>query len=486
MEPSDPFDVLIIGAGVSGIGMACHLARECPHKRVAILERRGAIGGTWDLFRYPGVRSDSDMMTFGYRLRPWTEARVLADGPSIRAYVTQTARAFGVDGQIRFGLRSTAADWSGAQRRWTITAVDEASGQTRRFSCGFLVAATGYFNHDQGHRPDFAGVHDFKGRCIHPQHWPEGLDCRGRRVVVIGSGATAVTLVPALAAQGAHVTMLQRSPGYVFSLPEIDQAAVVLKRFLPEGWVHALLRGRNIFLQRSIYKLSRRFPGLLRRLLLGAARRQLGPGFDMAHFTPSYSPWDQRLCVVPNGDLFKVLRDGRASVVTGQIERFTATGILLTSGATLDADIVVTATGLQLQTLGGMALAVDGQPVSIGDRMTYKGVLVQDLPNFATLFGYTNISWTLKIDLAAEYVCRLLNDMARRGAEVVTPRAPPGQAQAESILASLQAGYVQRGDAVLPRQGRALPWRVLHHFERDRRLLRQPIDDPALEWSRAA
>jgi cation diffusion facilitator CzcD-associated flavoprotein CzcO len=480
------YDVLIIGAGISGIGMACHLTRECPQKRVAIMERREAIGGTWDLFRYPGIRSDSDMMTFGYKFRPWSDTRILADGASIRRYVNDTAREYGVDKKVQFGIRITQADWSSAARQWTVTAVEEESGKPRSFTSSFLVTATGYYNYDQGYLPDFPGVENFKGQCIHPQHWPEGLNYKGKRVVVIGSGATAVTLIPSMADDTAHITMLQRSPSYVYSLPAIDKAAEAIKGLVPESWIYTLSRERNIRVQRSIYKLSRRFPKLMRSLLLGAVRKQLGPDFDMAHFTPKYMPWDERLCAVPNGDLFKVLREGKASVVTDHIERFTEKGILLKSGKELAADIIVTATGLQLQTLGGMQLSVDGRPKSISDHMTYKGVLVQDIPNLAYLFGYTNISWTLKTDMAADYVGRVLNEMDRRGVAVVTPRAPRGEMQDENILGSLQAGYVQRGGAVLPRQGRSVPWRVLHHFEKDRAIFRQRVEDAALEWARAA
>ena len=486
MMESGHYDVLIIGAGISGIGMACRLARECPQKRVAILERREAIGGTWDLFRYPGIRSDSDMTTFGYEFRPWTGNRFLADGPSIRSYVDETAREHGVDGKVHFGLKINVANWSNADHKWTIRGIEERTGQAREFTCDFLITATGYYDHDQGHLPDFPGVESFKGQCVHPQHWPEGLHYKGKRVVVIGSGATAVTLIPAMASDTAHITMLQRSPSYVYSVPATDRMAAVLKRFLPDRWAYRFARERNIRVQRAIYKLSRRFPKLMRSLLLGAVRKQLGPDFDMTHFTPKYMPWDERLCAVPDGDLFKVLREGRASVVTDHIDRFTEKGILLKSGRTLEADIIVTATGLRLQTLGGMALSIDGRPTAVSDHMTYKSVLIQDVPNLAYLFGYTNISWTLKIDLAAEYVCRVLNEMDRRGVAVVTPRAPEGEIQAENILGSLQAGYVQRDGAVLPRQGRDAPWRVLHHLERDRSMLRQPVEDPALEWSAAA
>lgn len=486
MESSDHYDVLIIGAGVSGIGMACHLARECPGKRVAILDRREAIGGTWDLFRYPGIRTDSDMMTFGYRFQPWTDSRTLADGPSIKAYLNETARAHDIDRKIQFGLKIINADWSSAEGRWTVAGVHEASDDVRKFTCNFLIPATGYYDHDQGHLPEFPGADTFKGRCVHPQHWPEGLDYKGKRVVVIGSGATAVTLIPAMANDTAHITMLQRSPSYVFSLPATDPWPAVLKKIMPEGWIYPLLRMRNIRIARAIYWLSQRYPKVMRKRLLNAVRRQVGPDFDMTHFTPKYMPWDERLCAAPDGDLFKVLREGKASVVTDHVERFTEDGILLKSGKQIPTDIIITATGLQLQTLGGMVLSIDGQATCVSDHMTYKSVLLQDIPNFAYLFGYTNISWTMKIDLAAAYVCRVLNEMDRRGACAVTPRAPAGEVQDDSILDSLQAGYIRRGNAVLPRQGRDLPWRVLNHLERDRAMYRQQVDDAALEWSRAA
>lgn len=479
---SEHFDVLIIGAGLSGIGMACHLTRACAGKSVGILERRQAIGGTWDLFRYPGIRSDSDMMSFGYRFRPWIENRVLADGDSILRYVNDTARAYGVDKKVRFGLKITSADWLSDKGFWIVSAIDEESGAQQEFTCHFLISATGYYNYDQGYLPAFPGVDEFKGICIHPQHWPEGFDYKGKRVVVIGSGATAVTLVPSMAEDAAHVTMLQRSPSYVYSLPAVDRIAGVLKQLLPESWVYRLSRERNIRLTRLVYKASRFFPHQMRALLLAHVRRQLGNGVDMAHFTPRYMPWDERLCAVPDGDLFRVLREGKASVVTDHIERFTSNGILLKSGQELPADIVITATGLQLQMLGGMQLAVDGKIQYFGERLSYKSVLVEDIPNFGYLFGYTNISWTLKVDLAADYLCRLLNEMDRRGATAVTPRAPANERTDESLLGSLKAGYVQRDEDKLPRQGRSSHWRVSHHLERDRQIFRQPIDDVALQW----
>ncbi len=461
----DHYDVLIVGAGLSGIGMACHLAMECPDQRVAILERRNAIGGTWDLFRYPGIRSDSDMFSFGYKFRPWNELKVLADGPSIRKYVTETAQQYGVDQKIQYGLKITGANWSSEQKLWTLTALHEPSGEQRTFRCSFLVSCTGYYNYDKGYLPHFPGVERFKGQCIHPQHWPEKLDYRGKRVVVIGSGATAVTLVPAMADDVSHITMLQRSPSYIFSVPGFDKLSGVLQKFLPEKWVFGLARWRNIALQRFIYKAAKRWPRQVRAVLLSGVRKQLGKDFDMRHFTPKYNPWDERLCAVPDADLFAAIKSGKASVVTDHIETFTERGILLKSGKELEADIVVTATGLQVQTFGGVELKVDGQARPMNQLMMYKSVLLQDVPNMAWIVGYTNAPWTLKADIASQYVCRLLQHMRRRGLSVVTAKAPDGMAEDSTILGSLSSGYVRRAAETLPRQGRALPWRVLRNYQ---------------------
>lgn len=483
---SKHYDIIIIGAGISGVGMACHLSQRCPDKHIAILERRNSIGGTWDLFRYPGIRSDSDMVTFGYKFRPWTDSRILAGGSAIRRYTEETAQQFGVDHKTHFGIKTSHADWSSSERKWTISGHHESSGEECTFTCSFLVSATGYYNHDQGFLPSFPGAETYKGQCIHPQHWPDDLSYKDKRVVVIGSGATAMTLIPAMAKDTQHITMLQRSPTYVYSVPAIDRLGSVLKYFLPTGWVYLLTRERNIRLQRAIYKFSRSYPKVMRKFLLNSVRKQVGPDFDMTHFTPKYMPWDERLCAVPDGDLFQVLRSGKASVVTDHIDRFTETGIRLKSGKELEADIIITATGLQLQTLGGMTLSLDGESIPVNTLVTYKGVLVQNIPNMAFLFGYTNISWTLKIDMAAEYVCRLITTMSQRGAAVVTPRAPKDEALDDSILGSIQAGYVQRSGSTLPRQGRTAPWQVTHHFESDREMYKQPIDDAALEWSSKA
>ena len=480
---SEHYDVLIVGAGLSGIGMACHLAMECPDKRVAILERRNAIGGTWDLFRYPGIRSDSDMFSFGYKFRPWNALKVLADGPSIRQYVTDTAREYGVDKKIQYGLKITGANWSSEQKLWTLTALHEATGEQRTFRCSFLVSCTGYYNYDKGYLPHFPGVERFKGQCIHPQFWPEKLDYRGKRVVVIGSGATAVTLVPAMANDVAHITMLQRSPSYIFSVPGIDKISGVLQKFLPGKLVFGLARWRNIFLQRFIYKAAKRWPDKVKAVLLAGVRKNLGKDFDMSHFTPKYNPWDERLCAVPDADLFTAIKSGKASVVTDHIETFTERGIKLKSGQELEADIIVTATGLQVQVFGGVELKVDGQARPMSELMMYKGVMLQDVPNMAWIVGYTNAPWTLKADIASHYFCRLLNHMERRGQSVVTARAPQGMADDTTILGSLSSGYVQRASATLPRQGKALPWRVLHNYEVDRvTLVDDPIEDGALSF----
>jgi monooxygenase len=484
-QEASTLDVLIVGAGLSGIGMACHLAMDHPQLRVALVERRAAMGGTWDLFRYPGVRSDSDMFTFGYAFRPWHALDVMADGESIRRYVIDTAHAYGVDSKIHYGLKVVGASWSSAQQHWQVQLLDEARHDSRVLACRFLIVCTGYYNYDRGYLPVFPGRERFQGRCVHPQAWPEHLDYRGRRVVVIGSGATAVTLVPAMAGDAEHVTMLQRSPAYILSLPRFDAISAALGKVLPKAWVFRLARRRNIFLTRLIYKAARRWPDRVRAFLLGGVRRQLGPNADMRHFTPDYQPWDQRLCVVPDGDLFAAIRSGKASVVTGDIDTFTEHGIRLKSGETLEAGIIITATGLEMQTLGGMRLEVDGEPRVMGELVTYKGVLLQDTPNFACIFGYTNAPWTLKADLAARYVCRLLAYMREQGAQVVTPRAPANERQDESIMASLTSGYVQRGAPVLPRQGREAPWRVSNNYEKDcELLLKQPVRDEALELER--
>jgi len=477
------FDVLIIGAGLSGIGTACQITDQHPGKSIAVLERRERLGGTWDLFKYPGIRSDSDMFTFGYGFRPWVDTKVLADGASIRDYIADTATEYGIDEKIHYGLKIVACDWSTHDSQWTVTALREATGETVAYTCNFVIGATGYYNYDAGFLPNFPGRDDFAGECVHPQHWPDGLDYSGKKVVIIGSGATAVTLVPTMAGDAAHVTMLQRSPSYIFSLPSVDKISRFLGRFLSEERVYTLARSRNVRLQRAIYNSCRRWPKAMRRFLLWQVRRQVGPAVDMAHFTPSYMPWDERLCAVPDGDLFKSLAAGDASVVTDQIETFTEKGILLKSGQELEADIIVTATGLNVQVLGGMELSVDGEVHDMRDQMTYKGVLVENLPNMAWIFGYTNAPWTLKSDIAGKYLARLLQHMDDNGHLVATPRDRDGSALDVGILDSLQSGYVQRAKETLPRQGAALPWKVLMDYQADTKmLLEDPIAETGLDF----
>lgn len=484
---NDTVDVLIVGAGISGVGMACHLHRERPGTTYAILERRDDLGGTWDLFRYPGIRSDSDMVTFGFGFSPWTDTKVLADGASIKAYVARTAEQYGVRQHIRFGQQVLSCGWDSATQRWTVLARDTGTGEERTWTAKFLIGATGYYNYDSGYRPAFPGEDRFTGTVVHPQQWPEDLDHAGQKVVIIGSGATAVTLVPALAASAASVTMLQRSPTYMLSVPADDAIASVTARVLPDKVAYRVTRTRNILQQRALYGLAQVSPGLVKKLLLGAARRQLGPDADMADFTPRYDPWDQRLCVIPGGDLFRSVREGRADVVTGTIDTFTESGIRLSDGRELEADIIVTATGLEVQMLGGSALEVDGEPVDITHRVTYKAVLVEDVPNFAIIFGYTNASWTLKVDLAARYLCRLLAHLDGRERAVAVAHAPDGEHGEGSILSTLSSGYVQRGDLRMPRQGVHRPWRVTHNYLSDYvELTRRPIDDGVLQFLPAA
>ncbi|WP_371234475.1 flavin-containing monooxygenase [Pseudomonas sp. QE6] len=476
------YDTLIIGAGLSGIGTACHLTKEFPGKSLAILERRARIGGTWDLFRYPGIRSDSDMLSFSYKFRPWNKRKVLADGPEIRQYIQDTATEYGITNKIQYGIKITSADWSSQQRLWHLTALHEPSGTTKHYSCKFLVCCTGYYNHDDGFLPKFPGEEHFKGTRVHPQHWPEGLNYKGKQVVVIGSGATAATLIPAMADGAGHITMLQRSPSYIYSLPSVDKVTAALSCIMPASWANSLGRKRNILMYRGIYLACRRWPKLMRAFLLSHVRRKVGPDVDMRHFTPKYMPWDERLCAVPNGDLFKSVRSGKASVETDHIERFTENGILLKSGKELQADIIIAATGLKLQVLGGMSLSIDGKPCPVGEQMTYKGVLMENVPNFSWIFGYTNISWTLKSTISAEYLCRLFKHMAEHNLEVVTPFDDGDNATNQGIL-GLNSGYIQRDQHLLPRQGKTYPWEVLHHYGRDKKmLLEHPIEDTRLEF----
>jgi monooxygenase len=481
---TEHLDVLIVGAGISGISAAWHLQDRSPSKTYAILERRENMGGTWDLFKYPGIRSDSDMFTLGFRFKPWTSAKAIADGPSILAYIKEAAAENGIDENIRYRHQVIAADWSDAENRWTVT-VDTGDEEVT-MTCSFLFATTGYYNYDQGYSPTFPGSEDFAGTIVHPQHWPEGLDYAGKKIIVIGSGATAITLIPALVDSGAgHVTMLQRSPSYVGSLPDVDPIAVKANKYLPETAAHLVNRWKAIIFSTAQYQLSRKFPKYMRKTLLTMAQRRLPEGYDVEkHFGPRYNPWDERLCLAPNGDLFKTIRKGNADVVTDTIDTFVPEGIKLTSGEVLDADIIVTATGLNMQLLGGLVPTLNGQPIDLTTLMTYKGLMLSGIPNFAITFGYTNASWTLKADLVSEFVCRLLNYMDDNGFDTVVPEHP-GASVEELPFMDFTPGYFLRAMDQLPKSGSRAPWRLKQNYFLDLRLIRQgKVDDEALHFTK--
>jgi monooxygenase len=485
--PDEHFDMLIVGAGLSGIAAGYHLQDKCPGKRFVILEGRDCIGGTWDLFRYPGIRSDSDMFTLGYSFKPWTEPKAIADGPRILNYVRETATENGIDKRIRFRHRVKHAAWSTPDARWTVEAermTGEGASEIVRFTCNFLFMCSGYYKYEAGYAPEFAGTQDFAGRIVHPQQWPEDLDYAGKRVVVIGSGATAVTLVPEMAKTASHVTMLQRSPTYVVSRPAQDPFANKLRRHLPARLAYHLIRWRNVLFGMYFFQLSRRKPDRVKQLILGGVRMALGPDYDIAtHFTPRYNPWDQRLCLVPDGDLFKAIRDKRASVATCEIDTFVKDGVRLKDGRELAADIVVTATGLVLQVLGGLQVSVDGRAVDFAKTLNYKGMMYSDVPNFASAFGYTNASWTLKCDLTCEYVCRLINYMDRHGYRQCMPHNSDPSIEPMPSL-SFTSGYVQRSVAKLPKQGSKRPWRLYQNYALDIVSLRfGKIDDGVMQYS---
>lgn len=451
--------VIIVGAGLSGVGAAYRLQTTCPDRDYVILEGRSSMGGTWDLFRYPGVRSDSDMYTLGYPFRPWDEAKAIADGPSILRYIQETAAEYGIDKKIRFGQRVVEAAWSTADRRWTVTVEPEGE-----MTCDFLYLCTGYYRYDQGWFPEFPGRDRFGGALVHPQHWPDDLDYTDKGVVIIGSGATAVTLGPAMAERAASVTILQRSPTWMTSMPSIDPMAEALRRRLPARLAHGALRWKNVVMGTAFYQLCQRRPALASRMLLGQAAKHLPPDFDVAtHLTPTYGPWDQRMCLIPDGDFFQALSDGTMQMVTDRIDRFTERGIRLESGRELEADIIVSATGLDLVACGGIALVVDGEPVEPADRFVYRGFMLSGVPNLAFSFGYTNASWTLRSDLTARAVCRLLNRMRRRSARSVVARPDRPDMAPEPFL-TLTSGYVARAFSVLPKQGPAAPWRIRQNY----------------------
>jgi cation diffusion facilitator CzcD-associated flavoprotein CzcO len=481
------FDVLIIGAGLSGIDAAHHLQELCPNKSYTILEQRERIGGTWDLFRYPGIRSDSDMLTMGYSFRPWTHPKAISPGDDIRDYIAATARDAGIDRHIRFGHQIKRAAWSSQEAAWTVDAMrklPDGCEEPVTLTCNFLFSCAGYYRYSAGYTPEFPNIGRFQGRVVHPQAWPEDLDYAGKSVVVIGSGATAVTLVPAIAKTAGHVTMLQRSPTYIVSAPEQDKIANWLRGVMPAMWAYRLSRLKNVAFMIYIYQLARRRPKYVKTGLLKLVREALGPDYDVAtHFTPSYNPWTQRLCLVPDGDMFQAIKSGRASVVTDRIETFTEKGIQLKSGKELEADIVITATGLVLQAFGGADLWVDGRSVDLGITLAYKGVMVSGVPNMASVFGYINASWTLKADLICTYVCRLLNFMDRKGVRQVTP-TPRNETAVAPFVQNFSPGYIERALAGWPKQGSKAPWRVYQNYIRDSISLKwSPVSNDALEFS---
>jgi len=479
-------DVLVIGAGISGIGAAYHLQTESPNRTYLILEGRSDIGGTWDLFRYPGIRSDSDMHTLGFEFKPWNAEKSIADGPAIMAYLRETVAEYGIDRHIRFGHLVRSADWSSETATWTVRA-DLADGGTATYTCNFLSMCSGYYSYKQGHTPEFPGRSRFDGQIVHPQEWPEDLDYAGKRVVVIGSGATAVTLVPAMARTAAHVTMLQRSPTYMASGPDVDVIANTLRKALPDRVAYSLTRAKNTTLQQVMYKRMRKHPDKAKNYLIGRVRKALGPDYDVdTHFTPTYDPWDQRLCLVPNGDMFEAIKNGSASVVTDRIDTFDETGIALASGEHLDADIIVTATGLEMVTLGEVDFVVDGEPVDFSQTIAYKGFAYSDVPNLASTFGYVNASWTLRADLIAHYVCRLLNHMDATGTQICTPRLRPSDATMATrpVLDHLTSGYVRRATDRYPKQGDREPWINPQDYAKDKKMFRKgPVDDGVMRFT---
>ncbi len=480
-------DVLIVGAGLSGIGAAYHLQRDCPDRSYAIVDRRSALGGTWDLFRYPGIRSDSDMHTLGYSFKPWTDPKSIADGPSILAYVQETAEENGIDQHIVFDSLVETADWSGDEARWTLTITNTETGQTTARTCNFLLMCAGYYSYRGGHRPSFAGEERFSGPVIHPQEWPEDLDYADKLVVVIGSGATAVTLVPAMADDAEHVTMLQRSPTYVVARPDTDKLANAMAKVLPDKLAYRMTRAKNAWQGEFFYNQTRKKPAKIKKMILDGARDALGSTVDVdTHFNPAYNPWDQRLCLVPNGDLFEALKDGSASVVTDSIESFDETGITLASGDHLDADIIVTATGLELVTLGEVAFSIEGEPVDFADTFTYKGLAYSGVPNLVATFGYINASWTLRADLISDYVSRLLNYMTEIGADEATPQLRESDADMieRPWIDDFSASYMQRTMEAMPRQGDRAPWLNTQRLSADRKLIGdEPIADGVMQFA---
>jgi len=477
------FDVIIVGAGLSGIGAAHYLQEKCPGKSFAIFENRDAIGGTWDLFRYPGIRSDSDMHTLGYEFKPWKDKKAIADGPRIWDYVNETADEDGTREHIKFEHQVKAASWSTKDARWTLRVLNKKTNITVSYSCNFLSMCSGYYSYEEGYTPEFAGRDDFMGTIVHPQHWPEDLDYKGKKVVVIGSGATAVTLVPSMADGASHITMLQRSPTYMISAPSKDWISNFLRKILPEKWAYNLVRKKNVWRQHLLYTASQNKPEKVKQYLRKQAVKELGKDFEYdPHLTPTYNPWDERLCLIPDSDLYKSLKSGKADIVTDHIDRFVENGILLKSGETLAADIIVTATGLNLIVLGGMSVEVDGKMVNFPDHFSYEGMMISDVPNMMSTFGYVNASWTLRADLNADYMCRLLNHMDEVGMRQATPVAPEGMKRKPWV--DFGPGYIRRVVHLFPNQGDREPWLNTQNYKRDRKALKEnPIDDGHMRFS---
>jgi monooxygenase len=483
----EELDVLIVGAGLSGIGAACHLKMEAPDRSFAIIEGRERLGGTWDLFRYPGIRSDSDMHTLGFAFKPWTHEKSIADAPAILDYLRDTTKEYDIESAIRYNHRATRLDWNSDDARWTVT-IEKGDGTTTAIRARFLFMCTGYYSYTEPYQPEFPGKADFKGSVFHPQFWPEDLDYKGKRVVVIGSGATAVTIVPAMVESGVgHVTMLQRSPTWFTSRPAKDRFANTLRRLLPGSLAYAITRFKNINMQQYVFNLTQRKPQKVRDHLLKLTAKELPEGYDIAtHFTPRYNPWEQRLCLVPDSDFFKGIRSGKAEVVTDHIDRFTETGIQLQSGKHIDADIIVTATGLKMEIMSGVEMRIDGVARRIGETFSYKGCMYSDVPNLASAFGYSNASWTLKADLIASYVCRLLNHMRDTGTDISVAVSGGKLEESPEGLMNLSSGYVQRAKGLVPKQGVTDPWIVYHNYPKDKKLMRHaPLEDGAMQFFRA-
>ena len=487
---SEYHDVIIVGAGLSGIGAARQIQQQCPDKNFVILEGRNSSGGTWDLFRYPGVRSDSDMHTLGYKFKPWRQAEAIADGPAILNYIKETAAESGIDAHIRYGHQVKSAAWSSAESLWTVRVQLAGSTQEISVRCNFLLMCSGYYSYESGYTPEFKGRELFQGLVVHPQQWPENLEYRNKKVIIIGSGATAITLAPELAKQAEHVIMLQRSPSYIVSRPAKDKVANLLRKFLPEQAAYAITRWKNVWFQQLVYKRSRTAPEQVKQKILSLVQKELGPEYDVqTHFMPSYNPWDQRLCLVPNSDLFRSIKSGSTEVVTDHIETFTERGLRLRSGRELEADIIVTATGLNLEVLGGVQFSVNAKPVRFSDTWTYKGLMFSDVPNLVVTFGYINASWTLRADLIAEYVCRLINHMDATGARQCTPRLRPQDKDMQPRLwiDDFSSGYMQRMLHLFPRQGDHDPWTNPQNYSRDKKLLRGgSMEDGVLVFNNAA